>query len=56
MNPSDVLIKEIDELEIDLSRAKRNNGAIFSNDSIVKLELKITDFKRAVSILAAHSL
>ena len=56
MNPSDILIKELDELEKDLLRAKRNNGAIISDEAIKKLENKILDFGRSISILVAHKL
>ena len=56
MNPSDILIKELDELEKDLLRVKRNNGAIYSEEAVKRLESKINDFKRAVSILATHKL
>lgn len=56
MNPSDILIKELDELEKDLSRVKRNNGAIYSEESSKQLESKILDFKRSISILASSNL
>lgn len=56
MRPSDILIKELDELEKDLSRVKRNNGAIYSEETVRKLESKILDFKRSIAILAANNL
>ena len=56
MNPTDILIKELDELEKDLARVKRNNGAIFSVDSVKNLDSKINDFKKAITILATHNL
>lgn len=56
MKPSDILIKELDELEKDLLRVKRNNGAIYSENSIKHLESKILDFKRSISILAQSNL
>ena len=55
-NKSDILIKELDELEKDLLRVKRNNGAIYSENSIKHLESKILDFKRSISILAQSNL
>lgn len=56
MIPSDILIKELDELEKDLLRVKRNNGAIYSEESVKQLESKIIYFKRSVSILASNGL
>ena len=56
MNPSDILIKELNELEKDLLRVKRNNGVIYSEESVKQLESKILDFKRSVSILASNGL
>jgi len=54
----DVIIIEenLDELEKDLLSVKRNNGAIYSEESVKRLELKILDFKRSISILASNGL
>ena len=56
MKPSDILIKELQELEIDLSRARRNQGVFLSVKSICDLDIRIQNHRKAISILATHKL
>ena len=57
MNPSDTLINELTQLEKDYSRARRNQGVIYSAERMQELlELRIADYKKAISILVAHKL
>ena len=54
MLPSEILMREANQLEKDYARAKSNNGIYYCKRTFKELEEKIKMYRTAIAVLDSH--